>query len=238
MGGERWLIVNADDLGLSTETSRGIFHAHEHGIVTSASLMVRPAAAAEAVEQSRAYPRLSIGLHVDLGDWSFENDDWRQISEVVPLDKLPKVKAEVLHQLERFRQLTGRDPTHLDSHHNVHQSQPLRRIFTRVSRELGLPLRLLNPTVTFCGEFYGQTSKGYPFPEWISSENLRRIIRDLPEGITELVCHPGFDLELKSAYREERPREIQALCDPEVRAELERTGVTLRSFAELASSAN
>jgi predicted glycoside hydrolase/deacetylase ChbG (UPF0249 family) len=45
-------------------------------------------------------------------------------------------------------------------------------------------------------------------------------------------------LELKSAYREERPREIQALCDPEVRAELERAGVTLRSFAELASSAN
>src|SRR5437867_9848595 len=157
MAGERWLIVNADDLGLSTETSRGIFHAHEHGIVTSASLMVRPAAAAEAVEQSRAHPRLSIGLHVDLGDWCFENGDWRQISEVVPLDNLRKVKAAILQQLERFRQLTGRDPTHLDSHYTVHRTKPLRRIFTRVARELGVPLRLFNPTVTFCGEFYGQT---------------------------------------------------------------------------------
>src|ERR1043166_7903465 len=108
MPGERSLIVNADDLGLSTQTNRGIFEAHEHGIVTSASLMVRRDAAAEAAEQARAYTRLSVGLHVDLGDWSLENGQWRQTSEIVPLNDVAAVEAEILRQLESFEQLNGR----------------------------------------------------------------------------------------------------------------------------------
>ena len=38
---DRYLIVNADDFGLSEGVNRGIVRAHEGGIVTSASLMVR-----------------------------------------------------------------------------------------------------------------------------------------------------------------------------------------------------
>ena len=34
------LVVNADDLGCSEGVNLGIFEAHEHGIVTSSSLMV------------------------------------------------------------------------------------------------------------------------------------------------------------------------------------------------------
>jgi predicted glycoside hydrolase/deacetylase ChbG (UPF0249 family) len=237
MPGERSLIVNADDLGLSTQTNRGIFEAHEHGIVTSASLMVRRDAAAEAAEQARAYTRLSVGLHVDLGDWSLENGQWRQTSAIVPLNDIAAVEAEILRQLASFEQLNGRPPTHLDSHHNVHRDNSLRSIFRKIARQLEVPLRNFNAGVRFCGAFYGEYD-GRPVPEWISSENLRRIIRELRDGVTELACHPGLDLELASDYREQRRQEVRALCDPAVRAELEREGVVLRSFAELAASAN
>src|SRR5437879_4472175 len=47
----RYLIVNADDFGRSPGVNRGIMSAYEHGIVTSASLMVRWPAAAEAAKQ-------------------------------------------------------------------------------------------------------------------------------------------------------------------------------------------
>ena len=40
MDSKRFLIVNADDFGLSEGVNRGIIEAHERGIVTSASLMV------------------------------------------------------------------------------------------------------------------------------------------------------------------------------------------------------
>jgi chitin disaccharide deacetylase len=237
MPGERWLIVNADDLGLSAATNRGIFQAHEHGIVTSASLMVRREAAVEAVEQSRAYPRLGLGLHVDLGDWRFENGEWRQTREIVPNDDRAAVRTEILRQLEQFRELTGRKPTHIDSHHNVHRDKLVRRVFMNVARRRRLPLRNFNSEVRFCGQYYGEAN-GRAVPEWISSDNLRRIIRELSDGVTELACHPGLDLELDSDYREQRPQEVRALCDPEVRAELEREHVLLRSFAEIDSRAN
>ena len=45
MAAARVLIVNADDLGLSEAVNTGIAAAHERGIVTSASLMVRQGAA-------------------------------------------------------------------------------------------------------------------------------------------------------------------------------------------------
>jgi chitin disaccharide deacetylase len=236
MATDRSLIVNADDLGLSPETNRGIFHAHEHGVVTSASLMVRRDDAVEAVEQSRAYPRLSLGLHVDLGEWSCDNGEWRQVSQVVPTDDLIAVEAEIRRQIHLFRKMVDRNPTHLDSHQNVHREKPLRAVFLKVARQLRLPLRNFNPSVTFCGEFYGRGKDG-AFPEGISTENLCRIIRALPPGVTELCCHPGFDPTVGSNYSAERIDEVRVLCDSKVRAELQREGVTLTSYAGSSSEA-
>ena len=62
----RKLIVNADDLGYTPATTAGILAAHERGIVTSASLMVRPASAAEAVVKAEALGFRDLGLHLDL----------------------------------------------------------------------------------------------------------------------------------------------------------------------------
>ena len=66
----RFLIVNADDFGQSAGVNRGVAMAHEQGIVTSASLMVRWPAATGAAAFGRAHPGLSVGLHVDLGEWA------------------------------------------------------------------------------------------------------------------------------------------------------------------------
>ena len=65
----RYLIVNADDFGQSRGINRGITEAHEQGIVTSASLMVRWPAAPEAAAYARSHGSLSLGLHFDFGEW-------------------------------------------------------------------------------------------------------------------------------------------------------------------------
>ena len=65
MTATKYLIVNADDLGLSQGVNQGVIAAYERGIVTSASLMVRFAAAAEAVQWVKQGAGLSLGLHVD-----------------------------------------------------------------------------------------------------------------------------------------------------------------------------
>ena len=62
----RRLIVNADDFGRTSEINEAVIAAHQRGILTTASLMVNGAAAAEAVGLARQNPRLGVGLHLTL----------------------------------------------------------------------------------------------------------------------------------------------------------------------------
>jgi chitin disaccharide deacetylase len=52
------------------------------------------------------------------------------------------VESELGRQLERFRELVGRDPTHLDSHQNVHMRDPFAAMFQQIARQLNVPLRV------------------------------------------------------------------------------------------------
>jgi predicted glycoside hydrolase/deacetylase ChbG (UPF0249 family) len=230
----RTLIVNADDFGHSPGVNSGIIHAYEHGIVTSASLMVLAEDAAEAAAYAREHNDLSLGLHIDLGEWAYVQDEWTVHRAVVPLDDPQAIRAEVERQLGEFRRLVGRDPTHLDSHQHVHREEPIRSIVPETGRSLHTPVRWFDPVVQFCGDFYGQAEKGAPYPEGISVDALLAIFSRLGPGVTEIGCHPGLDDDLDSAYRTERRRELTTLCNPRVRAALAAQGIALASFESVA----
>ena len=226
----RALIVNADDFGQSDGINRGVAEAHERGVVTSASLMVRWPAAVAAAEYARDHPRLSLGLHVDLGEWAFRGDEWVRVYEVVSTDDPTAVSGAVTEQVNIFRRLVGRNPTHLDSHQHIHREEPMRTVLSRISRQLGIPLRQRSRRVRYCGDFYGQSEDGTPFPEGISVDNLLRLLSTLRPGVTELGCHPGLDDDIDSMYRCERTEEVRTLCDPRVQATLEALAIELRGY--------
>ncbi len=58
------LLLSADDFGLSPAVNEGIERAHRDGLLSTASLMVAGAAAADAVARARRLPELRVGLHV------------------------------------------------------------------------------------------------------------------------------------------------------------------------------
>src|SRR5260221_4705449 len=64
----RWLIVTADELGLSSKRNQGIVDAHTRGIVTSASMLAYGPAFREAVKIAKGLPKLDIGIHLNLSD--------------------------------------------------------------------------------------------------------------------------------------------------------------------------
>jgi len=235
MAVSRFLIVNADDFGLNRGVNQGIIEAHEHGIVTSASLMVRWPAAGETVSFCREHPGLSLGLHIDLGEWIYCDGDWVPLYEVVPLDDMVALAAEVSRQLDIFRNLVGRDPTHIDSHQNVHLREPVRSVLIEVARELAVPVRYCNPEIHYCGKFYGQTGEGSPLPDFISVDGLIKILAILSPGITELGCHPGKGTDFVSTYRDERAQELTVLCDQRVRIAITNIGIELCSFGDVAT---
>jgi predicted glycoside hydrolase/deacetylase ChbG (UPF0249 family) len=221
----KFLIVNADDFGYGAGVNRGIAEAHDRGVVTSAGLMVNAPWAEEAAALAAERPRLSLGLHVN-----FTNEAQR----LVEFDDPAVCRAELRRQLERFVELTGRLPTHLDSHQHVHRRRPCLPAFEELASEQGLPLRD-RPPVTFKGGFYGQLVYGVPQPERVGFEALERILRDeLHEGIYELACHPGYyDAEASYVYHQERERELATLCDARLPPLLQELDLRLISYHEL-----
>jgi predicted glycoside hydrolase/deacetylase ChbG (UPF0249 family) len=226
----RNLVVNADDLGLSEAVNEGIFAAHADGIVTSASLMVRQGAAAAAAQQAAEHPALAIGLHIDLGEWNYEQGEWTLAYSHCDSDDRDAVEAECRAQLERFRALLGRDPTHLDSHQHVHESEPVKGVAEILAAELGAPLR--NRAIGYEGGFYGQSGKGEPFPTGITPERLMDLIRSLPPGWTEIGCHPAAGPVPTSSYNAERQIELETLRDLKVKDLLNVMDIRLCSFAQ------
>jgi predicted glycoside hydrolase/deacetylase ChbG (UPF0249 family) len=211
------LIVNGDDFGASKGVNLGVIEAHEKGILTSASMMVDTPASAEAADLYARHPTLGVGLHVVLQS---------------PSDSLTP-EAEVERQLERFIELTGQAPTHIDAHHNVHREEQLLPAFLAVADRHGLPLRG-HCGVRHVSTFYGQWD-GQVHLEGVSPDALARIVAtEVEDGINELCCHPGYvDRDLDSSYLLERQTELETLCDPEVAALLRERGIDLVTFREV-----
>ncbi len=82
---ERFVIVNADDLGLSAEIDRGILEAHDRGIVTSASLLVDAPDAEAAVREARQRPGWGWACtwpstRAASGSWTCRTSTWSSAS--------------------------------------------------------------------------------------------------------------------------------------------------------------
>ena len=229
---DRFLIVNADDFGISSGVNRGIIEAHERGIVTSASLMVRYPAARAAAEYAGGHPKLSVGLHFDISEWRYSDGEWQPFYVVVDADDQRAVQRELEAQLAAFARMMRRRPTHLDSHQHVHNSEPVRRVMLDAAARLEVPLRDCTPGVTYRGDFYGQTGRGEPYPEGIAAGQLQATFESLSPGWSELGCHPGYPEDLDSTYLTEREEEVRVLCRTELKALLRGLNVQLCSYED------
>jgi hopanoid biosynthesis associated protein HpnK len=148
------LIVNADDFGFSEAVNRGIVDAHDHGIVTSASLMATGAAFEHAVELARSRPRLAVGVHLVLtehrplmgaaapslvdGRGAFEPHLaqllGRQLRRGISLSE---VRRELAAQIERVRG-AGISISHLDGHQHVHVLPGIARVVAELAAAYGI----------------------------------------------------------------------------------------------------
>jgi predicted glycoside hydrolase/deacetylase ChbG (UPF0249 family) len=218
------MVVNGDDLGASPGVNRGMAEVHRRGLLTSVSLMVNLPASQEGAGLARELPGLSVGLHANLTDASGR--------ALVDLETGERCRAVLQEQMRSFRELTGRPPTHLDSHHNLHRNPRLLPYFLEVADRYGLPLREHSP-VRYLSRFYGQWG-GDTHLEQISVQGLIDLVEtEISAGVTELSCHPGYcDPQLRSSYRMEREVELRTLCDPAVRAFLSARQIRLVNFGE------
>jgi predicted glycoside hydrolase/deacetylase ChbG (UPF0249 family) len=241
------LVVTADDFGLTEGVVAGIVEAHELGIVTSTSLMVNAPAADAAFAEARRLSTLATGLHFVLTfgrpvgpaeplsallaeDGSFlENGSGAQ-----ELARPDEVREELRAQIRAFERGVGRPPTHIDGHHHVHLHPGIFRVAIEEAGSRGVPLRsrgrevrerLRLERIRTCDRFLDDF-----FGEGASEEHLLSILESLPEGTSELMCHPAREdetLETLSSYVEPRFRELAILTSPRIVQALVRIGIEL-----------
>lgn len=78
---------------------------------------------------------------------------------------------------------------------------------------------------------------GFQMTGSYQTRDLLELLEKIPDGVTELMTHPGFlDRELEAArtrLKISRVRELEALCAPEVKQAVERLGIRLSGYRAL-----
>src|ERR1700675_4393518 len=134
---------------------------------------------------------------------------------------------ELRSQVQRILD-AGIRPTHLDTHKHTHLLPPVLAAVARLSEEFKIPWvrrPLANPLQGVLARHRCRTTDhfaGFAITGRYDAARLAKLIRRLPEGLTEFMCHPGFcTAELERAHtrlKASRRRELDALTSAEVRA--------------------
>jgi len=250
------LIVNADDFGRAAGVNAGVLRAHRDGIVTATTLMVAAPATDDAARIARATPSLDVGVHLTI-TYGRPISDPSAVRSLIDRDgAFPRGRAAFLRtdradrgealieyraQFARARELIGRPPTHLDTHHWVHDEPALEWAIAALAVETGAAVRPHDDPQRDRLRAGGVRTvdayrRDFQHEGHVDLVTLERILSDLRDGVTELGCHPGepdAELARTSAYAELRVAELATLTDPRAKAAVERNGITLADYAAL-----
>jgi predicted glycoside hydrolase/deacetylase ChbG (UPF0249 family) len=159
----------------------------------------------------------------------------------------------------------GLQPTHLDTHKHTHLAPPVLDAVARIASEFAIPwvrrpfdlpvtanvpwiqraagrgLTLVRRRFERVLAKHGCRSTdhfaGFQLTGRFRTPELVRLIRGLPEGVTEFMCHPGYCgadlLNAPTRLKESRERELEALIAPETRLAIEECGVELVDYRAL-----
>jgi predicted glycoside hydrolase/deacetylase ChbG (UPF0249 family) len=269
----RLLIVHADDLGLAKGVNDAFFAGLASGRISSGSAMVPCGDFDGVAAFARAHPEADIGLHLTLTSGPFARPwgpvappaqvpslvdpqglfhlKWTSKTPIVP----DEVEIELRAQIDKAH-ASGLRPTHLDSHQFLLQMKDARifKVYLQLSRAYGLPVLVSRDwfepfpyiEALLCGDDIVldriATIAG-PIPPGQWPDFYRREIRGLPQGISEMIIHPGFDSpDLQTFFQGRqdwgaawRQRDFDFFGGAEISSLLEEENIQLITWREIVS---
>lgn len=241
----KYLIINADDFGLTHHINAGIFKAWKLKAITQATLMIKREAAREAVHFALENPGLTVGLHIDLDEVLECKKGMPNRFSVARLSallktpgKLNQVIDKIEEQIALFKK-TGLPLSHIDGHHHLHALPVLFPSIVemmikygirtvRVSRRYDL---VKYPAIEWDENYYvkmltllkkNNLSMAHHFETALNIETPA----SLSQGVTELMTHPGESEDWRKS-------ELDLLASEEWTTQLGKNKITLISYNDV-----
>lgn len=232
------IIFNADDLGYSHGVNQGILFGYQNGVVNSSSLMVNMAYFEEAVEIISDNQLNNIGLHFNLTEGkpilknhrTIVDDEGNFLRDIHQNTK--RNTKEIWDELEaQYLQATeaGVQINHFDTHHHIHMTDSLRKLFGDFSKKYKLPLRKVEHTSRnpvnrmklnldlYGVSFYTWNFSSLFYDDNATEENIVKLLNDNKGKDIEIMCHPGFEDENNGEYNVERKKELDILTNDRIK---------------------
>lgn len=246
----RQLIVNADDCNLTPGVTRAILECHDLGILSSTTFLINLPVSEQTITEIKKRPQLGLGIHLNItlacpvsverAIPSLLNGGMfrKKGEQFTAFPDSGDVEKEYSSQIEKFKKVFGVFPTHCDTHHQIHDHPFFYRILQKVAAKFDLPVRrsqcsgkpdIANKIEKTTQYFFGNLDAKH---HW-RKEPLEIVLSHLPEGLSEIMCHPGIhdkDLDAMTSFTTGRETEFALFSNPMYRPLLEQGGVQLATF--------
>lgn len=252
------VIINADDFGMSQGYNCGLIKAYKDGIVSSTTIMINMAAAEHAISLAKDYPELFIGLHVNFvlgkccADHNLipsmvdENGEFYRSGEYRSGKRTflyKEAKIETIAQMEKFKELTGQYPEHIEGH--ATGNEEVERAFLDIAKEFKIHCSLVYLTENELdgyiktksipmSDYAKLFSKGVEVESFINNDFGILDVKD--EEVLELHFHPGYIDQYvldNSSLTFPRCKDLQTLCDPRLKEFIKVNNLELVNFRNL-----
>lgn len=217
------LIVNSDDYGLTPGVNYGIIEGLKKGILRSTTAMMNMPAIEMAADLAKVNPDLGVGIHLVLTAGApllkthktLVDEKGQFLKNSVLLNAkvdLEEVYAEYVAQMEKYIQLFGHKPTHIDGHHHTHVLPQTVEATKRLAKTYDIDyVRHVSQGVEFVSDFYAA--------ETTVEDLIRKLEAHKDKAVVELMCHVAFvdvDLMQCSTYNGVRVQELASILSPKV----------------------
>jgi predicted glycoside hydrolase/deacetylase ChbG (UPF0249 family) len=224
------LILSADDFGKSELANRNILRLAETGKIDRVSVMSNGNFATGEIERMKI-SGVKLDIHLDLANIPKKEKKLKKgvlgrgilflLRHIGSLDYgKSKTRKKWSGQIEKFRELFGRYPDGINSHQHVHLFGRYFSISTELAKRYKISyfrfakkdfLGTKTNTRKIAYLIWKQSGKKFQVenfqrPDYFASldwiENIETFLKNIPEGKTEIACHPerGDEFEIINKY--------------------------------------
>jgi len=250
------IILTAEDFGWAKKINEGIVLAYDYGPITEITMCINAPEVEHALSLIKN-KKYNIGLHLNITKFkpvsehnlnSLTDEKTGEFKKVktpedlygfLTLANKTEISKEIYAQFDLFKELIGKNPSHISSHHGVHGDPKVLDTVIELAKEYKIPVRLpiwtrenFNDFVSnYAAETILKRNKIKTTDKIfinIFNDDLRenptplvddfvKKIETTPNGLVEVGCHIGFmDKEVlyATSLNWQRVKDLIAIIDP------------------------